>query len=253
MEISGRAAVVVGGASGMAKATAEMLVREGARLAILDLPTSKGAEVAKELGGSFHPCDVTDFEGTEAALAAACDGLGALHFVCNTAGGGLAVRTLTREGPHPLDGFRRVIDLNLVATFNVARLAADRMSRNEPDAGGERGVILNTASIAAFEGQIGQVAYTAAKAGIAGMCLTMARDLGSLGIRVMAIAPSLFSTGITEKIPEEMAAQLTRDAAFPRRMGRPEEFARVAQAIYETPMLNGSTIRLDGGQRFAPR
>jgi len=146
-----------------------------------------------------------------------------------------------------------VIDLNLVATFNVARLAADRMSRNEPDANGERGVILNTASIAAFEGQIGQVAYTAAKAGIAGMCLTMARDLGSLGIRVMAIAPSLFETGITARIPEEVAARLTRDAAFPRRMGRPEEFARVAQAIYETPMLNGSTIRLDGGQRFAPR
>jgi NAD(P)-dependent dehydrogenase (short-subunit alcohol dehydrogenase family) len=253
MEISGRAAVVVGGASGMAKATAEMLVREGAQLAILDLPTSEGAEVAKALGGSFHACDVTDFEGTEAALSAACDELGALHLLCNTAGGGIAMRTLTRTGPHPLDAFRRVIDLNLVSTFNVARLAAARMSRNEPDENGERGVILNTASIAAFEGQIGQVAYTAAKAGIAGMSLTMARDLGSLGIRVMAIAPSLFATGLTRMVPEEMAAQLTRDAAFPRRMGRPEEYARLAQAIFETPMLNGGTIRLDGGQRFAPR
>jgi NAD(P)-dependent dehydrogenase (short-subunit alcohol dehydrogenase family) len=237
----------------MAKATAEMLVREGARVSILDLPASRGAEVAKALGGSFHACDVTDFEGTEAALAAACDELGALHFLCNTAGGGIAMRTLTRDGPHPLDAFRRVIDLNLVSTFNVARLAAARMSRNEPDESGERGVILNTASIAAFEGQIGQVAYTAAKAGIAGMSLTMARDLGSLGIRVMAIAPSLFATGITQLVPEEMAAQLTRDAAFPKRMGRPEEYARLAQAIFETPMLNGGTIRLDGGQRFAPK
>jgi len=253
MKIAGRAAVVVGGASGMAKATAEMLVREGAQVSILDLPASKGAEVAKELGGSFHPCDVTDFDGTEAALSAACDELGALHFVCNTAGGGIAVRTLGKSGPHPLDAFRRVVDLNLVATFNVARLAAARMSQNEPDENGERGVILNTASIAAFEGQIGQVAYTAAKGGIVAMSLTMARDLGSLGIRVMAIAPSLFETGLTRGIPDEMAATLTRDAAFPKRMGRPEEYARLAQAIFETPMLNGGTIRLDGGQRFAPR
>jgi NAD(P)-dependent dehydrogenase (short-subunit alcohol dehydrogenase family) len=253
MKITGRAALVVGGASGMAKATAEMLVREGARVSILDLPTSRGAEVAKELGGSFHACDVTDFEGSEAALTAACDELGALHFLCNTAGGGIAMRTLGRQGPHPLDAFRRVIDLNLVATFNIARLAAARMSENEPDENGERGVILHTASIAAFEGQIGQVAYAAAKAGIAGMSLTMARDLGSLGIRVMTIAPSLFATGLTQAIPEEMAAALTRDAAFPRRMGRPDEFARLAQAIFETPMLNGGTIRLDGGQRFAPR
>ena len=253
MEISGRAAVVVGGASGMAKATAEMLVREGARVSILDLPASSGAEVATQLGGSFYPCDVTDFEGTEAALTAACDELGALHFVCNTAGGGIGMRTVSKKGPHSLDAFRRVIDLNLVSTFNIARLAADRMSQNEPDANGERGVIINTSSIAAFEGQIGQVAYTAAKAGIAGMSLTMARDLGSLGIRVMAVAPSLFATGLTKGIPEEMAAPLTRDAAFPKRMGKPEEFARLAQAIYETPMLNGGTIRLDGGQRFAPR
>jgi NAD(P)-dependent dehydrogenase (short-subunit alcohol dehydrogenase family) len=250
MEIKGKAAVIVGGASGMAKATAEMLVREGGRVSILDLPTSKGEDVAKELGGTFHPCDVTDFAGTEAALAAACDDLGALHVVCNTAGGGIVMRTLSKKGPHPLEDFQRVIDLNLVATFNVARLAAARMNDNDADEGGERGVIINTASIAAFEGQIGQIAYTAAKAGIAGMCLTMARDLGSLGIRVMAIAPSLFLTGLTSMVPEEMAAPLTAGAAFPKRMGKPEEYARVAQAIIETPMLNGSTIRLDGGQRF---
>jgi NAD(P)-dependent dehydrogenase (short-subunit alcohol dehydrogenase family) len=255
MEIRGKAAVVVGGASGMARATAEMLVREGARVALLDLPTSKGDEAAAALGGGtrFYPCDVTDFAGTEAALASACDGLGALHFSVNTAGGGIAKRTLAKEGPHPLDAFRRVVDLNLVASFNVARLSADRMSKNEPDSNGERGVILMTASIAAFEGQIGQVAYTAAKAGIAGMTFTMARDLGSLGIRVMTIAPSLFHTGLTRGVPKEMEEALTKDAAFPKRMGRPEEYALAAQAIFVNPMLNGSTLRLDGGQRFAPK
>jgi NAD(P)-dependent dehydrogenase (short-subunit alcohol dehydrogenase family) len=255
MEIRGKSAVVVGGASGMARATAEMLVREGARVALLDLPTSKGEDAAAALGGGtrFFACDVTDFAGTEAALGQACDALGALYFSVNTAGGGIAKRTLAKEGPHPLDAFRRVVDLNLVASFNVARLSADRMSKNEPDANGERSVILMTASIAAFEGQIGQVAYTAAKAGIAGMTFTMARDLGSLGIRVMTIAPSLFDTGLTRGIPQAMAEGLTRDAAFPKRMGRPEEYALLARAIFENPMLNGSTFRIDGGQRFAPK
>jgi NAD(P)-dependent dehydrogenase (short-subunit alcohol dehydrogenase family) len=239
----------------MARATAEMLVREGARVALLDLPTSKGDEAAAALGGGtrFYSCDVTDFAGTEAALASACDALGGLHLSVNTAGGGIAKRTLAKEGPHPLDAFRRVIDLNLVASFNVARLSAERMSKNEPDANGERGVILMTASIAAFEGQIGQVAYTAAKAGIAGMTFTMARDLGSLGIRVMTIAPSLFHTGLTRGIPPAMEEGLTKDAAFPKRMGRPEEYAKLAVAIVENPMLNGSCIRLDAGQRFAPK
>jgi NAD(P)-dependent dehydrogenase (short-subunit alcohol dehydrogenase family) len=255
MKISGKAAMVVGGASGMARATAEMLAREGGRVAILDLRTSKGEEAAAAIGGDtrFYPCDVTDFAGTEAAIARAADELGALHFGVNTAGGGIAMRTLRKEGPHPLDAFRAVIDLNLVASFNIARLQAERMSRNEPDEGGERGVILMTASIAAFEGQIGQVAYSAAKAGIAGMTLTMARDLGSLGIRVMTIAPSLFHTGLTHGIPKAMEDGLTKDAAFPKRMGRPEEYAHMARAIFENPMLNGSTLRLDGGQRFAPR
>jgi NAD(P)-dependent dehydrogenase (short-subunit alcohol dehydrogenase family) len=255
VEISGKAALVVGGASGMARATAEMLVREGARVAILDLPSSKGDEVAAALGNGtrFFPCDVTDFEGTEEAIARAADALGAVHFSVNTAGGGIARRTLSKEGPHPLDAFRRVVDLNLVSSFNVARLSAERMSKNEPDENGERGVIVMTASIAAFEGQIGQVAYAAAKAGIAGMTFTMARDLGSLGIRVVTIAPSLFHTGLTRGIPPAMEEALTKDAAFPKRMGRPEEYARLAQAIFENPMLNASTIRLDGGQRFAPK
>ena len=252
MEIDGKKAVVVGGASGMARASAELLHAKGASVAILDLPTSAGADVAKALGGTFHPVDVTDEQSTEQALAGAAEALGGIHIAVNTAGGGTAARTLGKDGPHPLAEFRRVVELNLIATFNLNRLQASHMSRNEPE-DGERGVIIDTASIAAFEGQIGQVAYSAAKAGIAGMMLTMARDLGSLGIRAVAIAPSLFSTGITKGIPDEFAEALTKDAAFPKRMGRPEEYARLVVAIVETPMLNGSTIRLDGGQHFAPK
>ena len=253
MEVPGKKVMVVGGASGMAKSSAQMLVDKGASVAIVDRPQSDGKAVAEDLGGSFHPCDVTDHAGTEAAIDAAVDALGGeLHVSINTAGGGIARRTLSKDGPHPLDEFESVINLNLIASFNVARLAAAHMSRNEPE-DDERGVIISTASIAAFEGQIGQVAYTAAKAGIAGMCLTMARDLGSLGIRVLVIAPSLFSTGLTKGIPDEYAHTLTKDAAFPKRMGRPEEFGRLAVAIVENPMLNGSCIRLDAGQRFAPK
>jgi NAD(P)-dependent dehydrogenase (short-subunit alcohol dehydrogenase family) len=252
VEIEGKKAVVVGGASGMARASAELLRQKGASIAILDLPTSAGAEVARQLDGTFHAVDVTDEANVERALAEAVGQLGGLHIAVNTAGGGTATRTLGRKGPHPLDEFRRIVELNLIATFNLNRLQALHMSTNEPE-DGERGVIIDTASIAAFEGQIGQVAYTAAKAGIAGMTLTMARDLGGLGIRVMAIAPSLFTTGITEGIPAEFADMLTKDAAFPKRMGRPEEYGRLAVAIVENPMLNGSTIRLDAGQRFAPK
>jgi NAD(P)-dependent dehydrogenase (short-subunit alcohol dehydrogenase family) len=252
VEIAGKKAVIVGGASGMAKAAAEQLKAKGAAIAILDLPTSAGAEVAKSLDGSFHPVDVTNDADTETALGDAIDALGGLHIAVNTAGGGVARRTLSKEGPHPIEDFRRVIELNLIATFNLNRLQAQAMSQNEPE-DDERGVIIDTASIAAFEGQIGQVAYTAAKAGIAGMSLTMARDLGSMGIRVVSIAPSLFATGITEGIPDEFAAMLTKDAAFPKRMGRPEEYGRLAVAIVENPMLNGSCIRLDAGQRFAPK
>jgi len=252
MEIKGKKAVVVGGASGMARASAEQLHARGASIAILDLPTSAGPDVAGTLGGTFHPVDITDELGVEEALAAAVSALGGLHIAVNTAGGGIAARTLGRNGPHSLADFRRVVELNLIATFNLNRLEAFHMSTNEPE-DGERGVIIDTASIAAFEGQIGQVAYSASKAGIAGMALTMARDLGTLGIRVVVIAPSLFSTGITAGISDAGAEALTKDAAFPRRMGRPDEYGRLAVAIVENPMLNGSTIRLDGGQRFAPR
>ncbi len=255
MEIAGKKAVIVGGASGFGKATAEALSKRGASIAVLDRPQSKGKEVADAVGGSFYEVDVTDFEGTEKVLQQAIDGLGGLHIAVTTAGGGAAERTIKKDGPHSLDTFRKCTDLNLIGTFNISRLAAWQMSKNDPvdDEAEERGVIINTASIAAFEGQIGQVAYTASKAAIAGMCLTMARDLGSLGIRVLAIAPSLFATGLTEGIPDEFAAALTKDAAFPKRLGRPEEYAKLALAIVENPMLNGQCLRLDAGQRFAPK
>ncbi|MEO3787577.1 SDR family NAD(P)-dependent oxidoreductase [Actinocorallia sp. B10E7] len=252
MEINGKKAVVFGGASGMGRATAEAFAARGADVAVVDRPGSGGDEVAKALGGSFFACDVTDFEGTEKTLDDVVEELGGLHVAVTTAGGGIAERTLGRNGPHDLDRFRQVLDLNVVAAFNISRLAAAHMSANDPE-DDERGVIINTSSIAAFEGQIGQVAYTAAKAGIAGMCLTMARDLGSLGIRVLAIAPSLFATGITAAIPDDMAEALTKDAAFPRRMGRPEEYAKLALAIVDNQMLNGQCLRLDAGQRFAPK
>lgn len=253
MKVAGHNAIIVGGASGMALATAEMFVEKGGKVAILDLAKSNGVEVAQRLGGTFHACDVTDFAGAESALKEAIAALGSVHFVCNTAGGGTSKRTIGKDGPHPLDGFQRIIDLNLVSSFNISRLAAFEMAKNEPNEDGERGVIVNTASIAAFEGQIGQVAYSAAKGGIAAMTLTMARDLGGVGIRVMAIAPSLFATGLTALAPDDMVAVLTRDAAFPKRMGRPEEYARMAIAIYETAMMNGSTIRIDAGQHFGPK
>jgi NAD(P)-dependent dehydrogenase (short-subunit alcohol dehydrogenase family) len=252
VEISGKKAIIVGGASGMARASAELLHEKGASIAILDLPTSAGEEVAKALDGTFHAVNVTEDENVERAISDAVVALGGLHIAVNTAGGGSAMRTLTKEGPHPIGEFRRIVELNLIATFNLNRLQAFHMAKNEPE-NGERGVMIDTASIAAFEGQIGQVAYTAAKAGIAGMMLTMARDLGSLGIRAVAIAPSLFSTGITKGIPDEFADVLTKDAAFPKRMGQPEEYGRLVCAIVENPMLNGSCIRLDAGQRFAPK
>lgn len=252
MDINGKKVIVVGGASGMGRATAELLAADGADVAVLDREGSEGKQVAEGFGGAFYPVDITDFDATETTLAAAVEGLGGLHVIVTTAGGGIAKRTLSKSGPHDLESFRAVIDLNLIATFNINRLAAAHMSTNEPE-DDERGVIINTASIAAFEGQIGQVAYTAAKAGVAGMALTMARDLGSVGIRALAIAPSLFATGLTKGIPEEFASALTKDAAFPKRLGRPEEFAKLVAAVVDNPMLNGQCLRLDAGQRFAPK
>ena len=253
MELSGLRAIIVGGASGFARATATRISEGGGTVAILDRAESEGADVAGELGGSWHPCDVLDFEGIEVVIDEAVTAMGGLDMALNTAGGGKAGRAVGREGPFSLDDFRATIDLNLIGTFNTSRLCAWHMTRNEPNGDGERGVLINTASIAAFEGQIGQVAYTAAKAGIAGMTLTIARDLGSMGIRAVTIAPSLFATGLTAGISDERGAILTKDAAFPKRLGQPDEFGRLAIAIIENPMLNGDTIRLDAGTRFAPK
>lgn len=253
MKLNGLRAALVGGASGMCRATAKRIADAGGKVAILDQESSDGQAVAAELGGSWHPCNVLDYEGFEIVLDEAVEVLGGLDAVVNTPGGGPGGRTIGRNGPQPLEDFRKSVDLNLIATFNLNRLAAWAMSKNEPNEDGERGVMINTSSIAAFEGQIGQVAYTASKAAVAGMSLTMARDLGSLGIRVNAIAPSLFETGLIAGAPDEMVENLTKDAAFPRRMGQPDEYARLAIAIIENPMLNGGTIRLDGGQRFSPK
>src|SRR3954468_16981378 len=236
----------------MGRATAEALAAGGASVAILDREGSDGQEVAKSFGASFHPVDVTDFAGAERALQDAVDALGGLHIAVTTAGGGIGKRTLGKDGPHDLESFRSVLDLNIVATFNLNRLYAVHMSRNEPD-DEERGVIINTSSIAAYEGQIGQVAYSAAKAAIAGMSLTMARDLGQFGIRVLAIAPSLFATGATAGMDDAPVAPLVAGNAFPKRMGRPEEYAKLALAVVDNAMLNGQCLRLDAGMRFAPR
>lgn len=251
MEIKDSVAVATGGASGLGLATTKRLLDRGAQVVVLDL---KGEDAVKALGdrARFVETNVTD----EAAVAKALDvaeEMGPVRINVNCAGIGNAIKTLSKNGPFPLDEFTKVIQVNLIGTFNVLRLAAERIAKTEPLKGEERGVIINTASIAAFEGQIGQVAYTASKAAIAGMCLTMARDLGSLGIRALAIAPSLFATGLTEGIPDEFAKQLTKDAAFPKRLGKPEEYAKLALAIVENPMLNGQCIRLDAGQRFAPK
>ena len=260
MDIQQSKGIFVGGASGMCRATAQQFRAKGGEVAILDLPGSEGMAVAEELGGKFYPCDVTDYANTDQAIADAVASLGALHFVLNTAGGsnravgGSPQRTLKKDGiRHPTDVFARVIELNLIASFNINTAAAQHMAKNEPNAAGERGVMINTSSIAAFEGQIGQVSYTAAKGGISAMTLTMARDLGNLGIRCMTIAPSLFTTGLTKRVTEEAAHNMTKDAAFPHRMGEPHEFATMAIAIFESAMMNGSTLRVDAGQRFGPR
>ncbi|HEX4224238.1 MAG TPA: SDR family NAD(P)-dependent oxidoreductase [Pseudonocardiaceae bacterium] len=249
MDIAGMRAIVVGGAAGMGRASAELFAARGASVAILDSAESAGSA---GLDCAFHPTDVADFDATERALADAVSGLGGLDAIVTTTGSVAVGRTLDRDGPHDLRMFQDVLERNAVATFNISRLAAAHMAANEPR-DGERGVVITTSSIAAFEGQIGQVAYSAAHAAIAGMCLTMARDLGSYGIRVCAIAPSLFDVGTLARMDEETKTALVDGAAFPRRMGRPIEYAKLAAAIVDNPMLNGQCLRLDAGQRLGPK
>jgi NAD(P)-dependent dehydrogenase (short-subunit alcohol dehydrogenase family) len=255
MQISQTVAIVSGGASGLGEATARALVAAGGRVAILDRPQSRGAEVAAALGDRalFTPADVTSADEVAAAVARAGEAFGALHVAVNCAGVGTAMRTITKTGPMPLELFAKTIEVNLIGTFNVLRLAAAAMASHEPNAEGERGVVINTASIAAFDGQIGQAAYAASKGGVVGMTLPIARDLASRGIRVCTIAPGTFDTPMLALASAELRASLGAAIPFPSRLGRPDEFAALALHIVENPMLNGETIRLDGALRMAPR
>jgi NAD(P)-dependent dehydrogenase (short-subunit alcohol dehydrogenase family) len=255
MKISGSTALVTGGASGLGLATVRRLHAAGAPVVILDLPGSNGTAVAKELGdrAAFAPGDVTSPDDVEAALdAAAALAGGPPRILVNCAGIGNAARTAGRDGPFPLDAFTRVIQVNLVGTFNAIRLAAVRMSQ-APEEDGERGVIVNTASVAAFDGQIGQAAYSASKGGIVGMTLPIARDLARLKIRVVTIAPGLFETPLLGNLSAEQIKSLGDQVPHPSRLGSPAEYAALAAHIVENPMLNGETIRLDGAIRMAPR
>jgi NAD(P)-dependent dehydrogenase (short-subunit alcohol dehydrogenase family) len=256
LKIQGIGALVTGGGSGLGEATARALASRGASVAILDLARSKGASVAKELGGKsrFFEADVTSEEQVQAAVDAAVLAFGGIRAVVCCAGVGSATRTVGKEGqPFPLDVFRRTVEINLIGTFNVIRLTAARMVENEPDVEGERGVIVNTASVAAFDGQIGQAAYSASKGGVVGMTLPIARDLARSGIRVCTIAPGLFDTPLLALLPEPARQALGASIPFPPRLGKPPEFASLACEIIENTMLNGEVIRLDGAIRMAPK
>ena len=255
MEIKGKVALVTGGASGLGAATVRALVARGASVVIADVNAAAGQALAAELGGNaaFQAADVANPAEVQAAIDQALARFGGLHIVANCAGIGSGARTLGKEGPHPLDMFERVVRVNLIGTFNVTRLAAAAIAKGAPNAGGERGVIVNTASVAAFDGQIGQAAYSASKAGIAGMTLPIARDLSRDGIRVMTIAPGLFDTPLMASLPEAARVSLGQQVPFPPRLGHPDEFAKLVIAIVENPMLNGEVIRLDGAIRMGPK
>jgi NAD(P)-dependent dehydrogenase (short-subunit alcohol dehydrogenase family) len=252
MQIRNSIFLVTGGASGLGAATAQMAAANGAKVVIADLQADLGEKLAKEIGGKYCKCDVTSEADGKAAVAAAL-GLGGLHVLVNCAGIGVAERTIGKEAPHDLARFTRVIGINLIGTFNMIRLAADAMAKAGPNAAGERGVIINTASVAAFDGQIGQAAYSASKGGVVGMTLPIARDLSRNGIRVVTIAPGLFLTPMLLGLPKEAQESLGKQVPFPSRLGKPEEYASLARQIVENEMLNGETIRLDGAIRMAPK
>jgi NAD(P)-dependent dehydrogenase (short-subunit alcohol dehydrogenase family) len=252
MDVKGVAALVTGGASGLGEATARALAAQGARVAIFDLNVERGTALAHELGGHFFAANVSDDASVAQALQAAQNVQGAARIVVNCAGIGNAVKTISRGSAMPLDQFRKVVEVNLIGSFNVLSKAAALMSTLEP-IGEERGVIINTASVAAFDGQIGQAAYSASKGGIVGMTLPIARDLADKAIRVMTIAPGLFLTPLLMGLPEPARESLGKQVPFPSRLGHPDEYAKLALAIIANPMLNGEVIRLDGAIRMAPR
>lgn len=255
MQIENSVFLVTGGASGLGAATARMLVAAGAKVVIADLNAAAGAALADTLGPAARcvATDVTDAASTQAAVDTAVDSFGALHGLVCCAGVAPGEKVLGRDGPHDLERFARAVTINLVGTFNPLRLAAAAMSKGALNAEGERGVIITTASVAAFDGQIGQAAYSASKAGVAGMTLPVARELAAHGIRVLTIAPGIFETPMLHGLPQNVQDALAQMVPFPSRLGRPEEYARLVRAICENPMLNGETIRLDGALRMAAK
>jgi NAD(P)-dependent dehydrogenase (short-subunit alcohol dehydrogenase family) len=253
MDIAGKVFIVTGGASGLGEGAARALTAKGAKVVIADLQIDKGEAIAKELGGVFVKCDVTQEADGQAAVAAAT-GLGKLMGLVNCAGIAIGVKTVGKDGPHPLAQFSRVININLIGSFNMIRLASDAMCKNEAEATTkERGVMISTASVAAYDGQIGQAAYAASKGGIVGMTLPIARDLARNGIRNMTIAPGIFGTPMMFGMPQEVQDALAAAVPFPSRLGTPADYAKLVKHIIENDMLNGEVIRLDGAIRLAPR
>lgn len=252
MDIKNKVFIVTGGASGLGAGTARMLVREGARVVLADVQDEAGQKLAQELGQVYVHCDVTQEADAQKAVDAAT-GLGKLFGLINCAGIAPASRIVGRNGPHALDLFQKVIMVNLIGTFNMSRLASQAMSLNEPESTMERGVLINTASVAAYDGQIGQAAYAASKGGVVGMTLPIARDLAKLGIRCVTIAPGIFSTPMMQNMPQEVQDSLAASIPFPSRLGLPEDYAKLVQSIITNEMINGETIRLDGAIRMAPK
>jgi NAD(P)-dependent dehydrogenase (short-subunit alcohol dehydrogenase family) len=254
MKIEGSGALVSGGASGLGEATVRRLHEAGAKVVIADVNPEKGEPLADELGATFVQCDVREEDQVQAAVDKAAEAEGGLRIAVSCAGTGIPVKVASSKGPHPLDAFKVIIDINLIGTFNVMRLSAFSMlSDNEPNEEGERGVLVNTASVAAFEGQVGQIAYSASKGGVVGMTIPAARDLADKGIRVNTIAPGLFDTPLLGALPQEQRDALGAQVPFPSRLGRPAEYGQLVQSIVENPMINGETIRLDGAIRMSPR
>jgi NAD(P)-dependent dehydrogenase (short-subunit alcohol dehydrogenase family) len=254
MKIEGLSALVTGGGSGLGAATARELARQGAKVAVLDVNAQGAQQVAEEIGGLACPCDITSTDSVQTALAMAAERHGPARLLMNVAGIGGAKRIIGKDGaPMPLEDFKRVIDVNLVGTFNVLRLFAAEVAKLDPLQDGERGVVVNTASVAAYDGQVGQEAYAASKGGLVSLTLPLARDLAQWGVRVVTIAPGLFLTPLLHKLPEEVQQSLAASIPFPKRLGQPEEFAALAAHIVANGHLNGEVIRLDGALRMAPR
>lgn len=255
MIIKDSVAIVTGGASGLGEACVRNLLKGGAKVAIFDFAADKGEKIAAELGKDviFAQTNVADETGVQAAVNKTMEAFGAINITINCAGGGAPMKVLSKKGPMPLAAFNRTIQINLIGTFNVIRLAVEQMVKNEPNSEGEKGVIINTSSVAAFDGQIGQADYSASKGGIVAMTLPIARECADYGIRVMTIAPGLFDTPLLHGLPEAAREALSKMAPFPQRLGRPEEFAALARHIIENPMLNGEVIRLDGAIRMAAK